>query len=65
MNSCSLRYSLLTGLVWTFLVVASGAEEWPAFRGPNGSSLVPAGVLPVELSAATKQWSVSLPGRGL
>ena len=65
MNSFFLRCSLLTGLVWTFLVVASGAEEWPAFRGPNGSSLVPAGVLPVELSEATKQWSVSLPGRGL
>jgi outer membrane protein assembly factor BamB len=65
-NSFSLRCSLLTGFVWTFFVVAaSGAEEWPAFRGPNGSSLVPAGVLPVELSAATKQWSVSLPGRGL
>ena len=65
MNSFSLRCSLLTGLVWTSLVVASGAEEWPAFRGPNGSSLVPAGVLPVELSAATRKWSVSLPGRGL
>lgn len=51
----------------TLLVLAlSGgarAENWPRFRGPNGSGLA-RGEFPGELTEANRKWSVTLPGVG-
>jgi len=43
---------------------ARGEAAWPRFLGPagDGSAAAP---LPTELSAASRKWSVDLPGRGL
>jgi outer membrane protein assembly factor BamB len=39
------------------------ADDWPRFRGPNGSGLA-AGDLPGALTSANRRWSVKLPGVG-
>ena len=40
------------------------AQEWPRFRGPNGSGLGVAEKFPAELSARDFFWKIELPGRG-
>jgi outer membrane protein assembly factor BamB len=50
---------LLTGL----FSVSAVAQEWPRFRGPNGSGLGVAD-LPVTWTEKDYRWKVQLPGRG-
>jgi len=59
-----MRATLLFSSILLFASIAHA--DWLNFRGPNGSGYAPelAG-LPTELSAETKAWEVSLPGRGL
>ncbi|MFZ4731405.1 MAG: PQQ-binding-like beta-propeller repeat protein [Pirellulales bacterium] len=47
------------------LCSAATAADWLTFRGAGGTSLVPPGTLPTELSAEAIRWSSPLPGRGL
>lgn len=49
------------------LVAGAGiANEWPAFRGPDGSGVSPETNLPVKWDKAEGlRWKVGLPGRGL
>jgi outer membrane protein assembly factor BamB len=44
------------------LLAAAAADDWPRFRGPNGTGLVEAGGLPAELSATRNVvWKTALP----
>ncbi len=40
------------------------AENWPRFRGPNGSGLAPALDIPSQWSADDFRWKTKLPGQG-
>lgn len=58
-----------TVLAWVLAaslhVVASGAENWPQWRGPHGSGVAAAGEYPVEFSDSRNVvWKAKLPGRG-
>jgi outer membrane protein assembly factor BamB len=46
------------------LISRSGADEWPRFRGPNGSGLSDATTIPARWSADHLLWKVPLPGVG-
>jgi outer membrane protein assembly factor BamB len=44
------------------LLAAAAPDDWPRFRGPNGSGLQEGGALPAELSATKNVvWKVALP----
>ncbi|MSU49697.1 MAG: hypothetical protein EXS37_11535 [Opitutus sp.] len=45
------------------LALCARADNWPRFRGTNGSGLAP-GDLPGHLTEANRKWSVPLPGVG-
>ena len=53
-----------------FLLVAvlgldlAAAQEWPRFRGPNGSGVDASGTVPAEWNAQSQLWSVDVPGVG-
>ena len=40
------------------------AQEWPRFRGPNGSGISPTKSIPTRWTAADYQWQVPLAGSG-
>jgi outer membrane protein assembly factor BamB len=44
--------------------VATEAEDWTRFRGPNGSGVSEAATVPVDWTAADVNWKVELPGVG-
>lgn len=55
-----LRAMHLLSLV--LMVVAAGADDWPRFRGPNGTGIAETGPLPAELSATRNVlWKTTLP----
>ena len=43
---------------------SAAAEEWPRFRGPNGSGESPAAAIPATWTDRDYQWRVKLPGTG-
>jgi len=48
-----------------FAALATGsAQEWPRFRGPNGSGLAPALDIPLSFTEKDFAWKVTLPGAG-
>lgn len=47
-----------------FATPQSHAQEWPRFRGPNGSGLAEAPNLPAGFSEADFNWKIELPGTG-
>jgi outer membrane protein assembly factor BamB len=56
--------ALLAAACWPALQPIE-AEDWPRFRGPNGSAVSDASPLPATWSAAENvRWSVELPGEG-
>jgi len=44
--------------------LSSRAQEWPRFRGPNGTGLSHAKTIPTRISDADLNWKVELPGTG-
>jgi outer membrane protein assembly factor BamB len=55
----SLAFLLLLGLLFTGL-----AQEWPRFRGPNGSGTSPAKTIPTTWTDQDFNWKLPLPGAG-
>jgi outer membrane protein assembly factor BamB len=49
------------GFALALVAGAALADDWPRFRGPNGSGVAPDANLPVELSAATTAWTREVP----
>src|ERR1035437_8097949 len=54
-----LAFLLLLGLLSTGL-----AQEWPRFRGPNGSGISPAKTIPTTWTDKDFNWKLALPGAG-
>src|SRR5258708_846261 len=56
---------LFLGLVWGTAQSVQADENWPMFRGPQGTGVVEAGDLPEKWSATENvEWKVEIPGRG-
>lgn len=58
---------LMQFLSFSFLLVLAAqlhADEWPRFRGPNGSGVGDISSFPNEFTAANYEWAVKLPGIG-
>jgi outer membrane protein assembly factor BamB len=59
-----MRFGSLLGVAGVFLLTASAtAQEWPRFRGPNGSG-VSASDLPTRWTEKDYRWQAKLPGPG-
>ncbi|MCP3696297.1 MAG: PQQ-binding-like beta-propeller repeat protein, partial [Planctomycetaceae bacterium] len=54
--------------IWLFslgmMSVACEAQDWPRFRGPNGSGVSAATTIPVTWTEKDYNWKVELPGQG-
>jgi outer membrane protein assembly factor BamB len=61
MPSCRARFAGC--LLLLLFTGAAAAQEWPRFRGPNGSG-VSAATLPVRWTDKDYNWKVKLPGTG-
>lgn len=60
-----LRQSLvLSGIAVALLASSSHAEDWPRFRGPNGSGVSNAASVPTKWAESDYNWQVDLPGIG-
>jgi len=57
------KFALAAVLVLAGSVCTRG-QEWPRFRGPNGSGVSQATTIPVQWTSADYRWRVSLPGVG-
>ena len=53
----------LAALLGLTIALGARADNWPRFRGANGSGLA-SGDLPGRLTEANRKWSVQLPGVG-
>src|SRR5262245_4526609 len=59
------RIILLTGVVLSWAAAATGAPDWPEFRGPTGQGQATASRLPLEWDATRNiAWKQSIPGHG-
>src|SRR6185436_16124996 len=55
----------LAGTVTLALLILPGAaQEWPRFRGPNGTGISPAKTVPAKITDSDINWKVELPGTG-
>lgn len=55
---------LSAAILALFSFASSAAQEWPRFRGPNGSGIGQAVGLPVNWTEKDYRWRVELPGVG-
>ncbi|MEM8668986.1 MAG: PQQ-binding-like beta-propeller repeat protein [Planctomycetota bacterium] len=55
--------SLLLGL-FVFVVDSTLADDWPRFRGPNGTGIAAASELPSQWTEDNQRWVAPLPGTG-
>jgi len=62
MNSRSLLCPSI--LILVFTANLSTAQEWPRFRGPNGSGIGEISSLPADFTKADYDWAVKLEGTG-
>ncbi|MBL9139106.1 MAG: PQQ-binding-like beta-propeller repeat protein [Verrucomicrobiales bacterium] len=51
-------------LLGSTLRSATGAEDWPSWRGPRGTGSVPSGSIPSQWTTNTVAWKAELPGKG-
>jgi outer membrane protein assembly factor BamB len=57
------RLTLITGLL-TLLVPGARADNWPRFRGPNGTGVAADKGIPVEWDEKSVLWKTAIPGVG-
>jgi outer membrane protein assembly factor BamB len=62
MRTC--RILLLNSLLCTALAQCAAAQEWPRFRGPNGSGIGTGTTMPRRWTQRDYNWKVALPGVG-
>ncbi len=60
-----MRRLLLTCLLVVCVADRAAADNWPRFRGPNGSGISDATTVPVQWTDADYNWKIELPGIGL
>lgn len=58
------RDVFLTMLIFSMAASNAPAQEWPRFRGPNGTGVSDARTIPARWSDADYRWRVELPGIG-
>ncbi len=58
------RFVVMTLLASVCATAPTLAQDWPRFRGPNGSGLGTAASLPAEFSEKDYNWKIELPGSG-
>jgi outer membrane protein assembly factor BamB len=58
------RLPLAAGPLLLLLTNAAAGQEWPRFRGPDGSGLSAAAAFPARWAAQDYRWKVRLPGAG-
>jgi hypothetical protein len=59
------RHAMLAVLLTAAMTITAVAENWPAWRGPNGSGICPERKLPLRWSANENvRWRAPLPERG-
>lgn len=58
------RAPLAAALLASCLATLQGGENWPRFRGPNGSGVSASVVIPAPWPAEGLRWSADLPGIG-
>src|SRR5690242_9582687 len=51
-------------LQWLAVAQIGAAQEWPRFRGPNGSGLGVAAAIPIRWTDKDYSWKVALSGVG-
>lgn len=61
---CSLRWSLMTALLFGALTMTAQAQEWTRFRGPNGAGESEVKDLPAVWGKDEIRWKAKLPGVG-
>jgi outer membrane protein assembly factor BamB len=59
-----MRDLLRAGLIGMVLVCSADAQEWPRFRGPNGTGISRSKGIPAKITDANIKWKVELPGTG-
>src|SRR5262245_54259680 len=60
----SLRRGMTLSLVLSFLSTPGRADNWPRFRGPNGTGVSELQGVPTHWSENDYDWVVELPGLG-
>jgi outer membrane protein assembly factor BamB len=60
----SIRLSLSSVVLLLSLATMSPAQDWPRFRGPNGSGVSAIKTLPTEWTESDYRWQIDLPGVG-
>ncbi|MBL8898150.1 MAG: PQQ-like beta-propeller repeat protein [Planctomycetes bacterium] len=63
----SLCSALLSAWLMLLLASPAAAQDWPRWRGPDGTGVTSSSPLPVELGAEAQQllWKVEVPGEGI
>ena len=51
-------------VLWFLAATALSAQEWPRFRGPNGTGISDAKTIPVDWSGNVLNWKIKLAGTG-
>lgn len=54
----------LTLAAFLTFTIHLAAGEWPRFRGPNGTGIVPAANIPVQFTEKNYNWKIAVPGVG-
>lgn len=60
----SIRYLVSSIVLLTSLATTSWAQDWPRFRGPNGSGVSAIHALPTAWTESDYLWQIDLPGVG-
>lgn len=55
---------LRSAILLLLIAVTTVGQEWPRFRGPDGSGLVPELPIPATFALDDARWNVKLPGKG-
>jgi len=64
MFSHRIASTTLAACLLTVVPLTSFSQEWPRFRGPNGTGIGHAPNLPSKITDADVRWKTSLPGNG-